>query len=104
MIFSSFLIAANTWQMLAVIYPIIGFLQGGSGFSAIMALFMDATNPKIGATQFSILTSIMNFGDYSIAIFSGALVIMLGYHRFFLYSAWIIGPALLILYFIKEKK
>jgi len=29
---------------------------------------------------------------------------MLGYTRFFLYAAWIIGPALLVLYFVKEKK
>ena len=68
----------------------------------MMALFMDVTNPKIGASQFGILTSITNFGDYSIAIFSGALVLILGYHRFFLYAAWLAGPALLILYFIEE--
>ncbi len=104
MIFSTLLITANTWQILAIIYPIIGFLQGGSTFSALMALFMDISNPKIGATQFSILTSITNFGDYSIAIFSGTLVLILGYHRFFLYAAWVVGPALLILYFIRETK
>ena len=104
MIFSTILTTANTWQILAIIYPIIGFLQGGSTFSALMALFMDITNPKIGGSQFSILTSITNFGDYSIAIFSGTLVLILGYHRFFLYAAWIVGPALLILYFIKETK
>jgi TRAP-type C4-dicarboxylate transport system permease small subunit len=33
---------------------------------------------------------------------SGAIVIMLGYDRFFLYAALVVGPALLILYFIKE--
>jgi len=104
MIFSTLLITANTWQILAIIYPILGFLQGGSTFSALMALFMDITNPKIGGSQFSILTSITNFGDYSIAIFSGTLVLILGYHRFFLYAAWVVGPALLILYFIKETK
>jgi hypothetical protein len=65
---------------------------------------MDITNPKIGATQFSILASIHNFGDISISMISGSLVLMLGYDRFFLYSALIIGPALLILYFIKETR
>ena len=34
---------------------------------------------------------------------SGYLVLMLGYDRVFLYAAWIIGPALLLLYFVKEK-
>ena len=103
-IFSSLLIFANSWQILAIIYPIIGFLQGGATFSAIMALFMDITNPKIGATQYSILTSLSNFGDYSIAMLSGTLVVILGYSRFFLYSAWIVGPALVLLYFIKETR
>jgi len=68
------------------------------------ALFMDITNPKIGATQYSILASITNFGEFGIAMISGTLVLMLGYNRFFLYTAWILGPALLILYFIKETK
>jgi PAT family beta-lactamase induction signal transducer AmpG len=99
---STLLITADKWQILAIIYPIIGFLQGGSVFSALMALFMDISNPKIGATQFSILTSITNFGDIGIGMISGSLVLILGYHRFFLYSAWIVGPALLILYFVKE--
>jgi PAT family beta-lactamase induction signal transducer AmpG len=102
MIASSLLITVDSWMKLAILYPIIGFLQGGSSYSALMALFMDISNPKIGATQFSVLTSITNFGDYGIAIFSGALVIMLGYTRFFLYAAWVVGPALLILYFVKE--
>jgi MFS family permease len=62
-IFSALLIYANTWQILAIIYPIIGFLQGGSGFAALFSLFMDITNPKIGASQYSFLTSIANFGD-----------------------------------------
>ena len=103
MICSPLLITANTWLILAIIYPIIGFLQGGSTFSALMALFMDITNPKIGGTQFSILTSIANLGDYSIAIVSGSLLMILGYQRFFLYAAWIVGPALLVLYLVKEK-
>ena len=103
LISSSLLVFADSWQMLAIIYPMVGFLQGGSIFSAIMALFMDITNPKIAGTQFSILTSITNFGDYSIAIISGTLVVMLGYQRFFLYAAWLVGPALILLHFIKEK-
>jgi MFS family permease len=103
MIISSLLITADTWMILAIIYPIIGFLQGGIFFSALMALFMDITNPKIGGTQYSILTSIANLGDYSIGIVSGSLLVFLGYQRFFLYSAWVVGPALIVLYLVKEK-
>lgn len=102
-IVSTLLITADTWIILAILYPIIGFLQGGATFSALMALFMDITNPKIGGTQFSILTSITNLGDYSMGIISGSLLVLLGYHRFFLYAALIVGPALLVLYFVKEK-
>ena len=103
-IITPLIITANHWSVMAFYYPLIGLVQGGTTFSALMALFMDITNPKIGATQYSILTSITNFGDYSIAIFSGFLLMILGYQRFFLYAAWIVGPALIVLYFIKEVK
>ena len=102
-IFTGLLIYADTWQILALIYPVIGFLQGGSGFAALFSLFMDITNPKIGASQFSILTSIANIGDTIIPMISGTLLILLGYTHFFLYAAWIIGPALILLYFVEEK-
>ena len=102
MVSSGLLIFADTWVLLAIIYHVVGFLQGGSTYSALMSLFMDISNPKIGATQFSVLTSITNFGDYGIAIFSGTLVVVLGYTRLFLYAAWLVGPALLILYFVSE--
>jgi len=104
LISSALLIIADTWQILVFLYSMIGFLTGAALFAAMGALFMDITNPKIGATQYSILASITNFGEFGIAMISGMLVLMLGYSRFFLYAAWILGPALLILYFIKETK
>jgi predicted MFS family arabinose efflux permease len=82
----------------------IGFSIGAALYAAMGALYMDITNPKIAATQYSILASIANFGNIGVATISGTLVLMLGYTRFFLYAAWIIGPALLVLYFVKEKK
>jgi hypothetical protein len=63
---------------------------------------MDVTNPKIGGTQYSFLSSISNFGEIGIAMISGSLVVFLGYNRFFLYTALIIGVSLLILYFVRE--
>lgn len=101
--FSASLIIANTWQILAVLYGIIGFLHGGS-FTAFAAMLMDVTNPKVGATQYSILTSLANFGEMSSGGMSGSLVALIGFSRVFLYSAWALGPALLLLYFIKFKK
>jgi len=102
MISSAFLVTADTWEKLAIIYAIVGFLTGASLYSTIGALLMDVTNPKIGGTQYSFLTSISNFGEIGIAMISGSLVVFLGYNRFFLYTAIIIGVSLLILYFIRE--
>jgi PAT family beta-lactamase induction signal transducer AmpG len=99
---SAFLITADTWEKLAIIYAIIGFLTGASLYSTIGALLMDVTNPKIGGTQYSFLTSISNFGEIGIAMISGILVVYLGHNRFFLNTALIIGVSLLILYFVKE--
>ena len=102
--FTTFFIFADTWQILALFYTIIGLLTGSGVYAAIAALAMDIVNPKIGATQYSFLTSIHNFGEIGIAAISGALVVSLGYNRFFLYAALTVGPVLLILYLIKEKK
>jgi len=102
-VFSAALIYANTWQIIAIIYGAIGFLNGGYLVTS-STLMMDVTNPKICTTQYSILASICNFGEYGAGSISGSLVVMLGFGRVFLYSAWSIGPALLILYFIRVKK
>ena len=101
--FSATLIFANNWQIFALLYGIIGFLQGGH-YSALGAMLMDVTNPKIGATQFSILSSLGNVGITGAGTAGGSLVTMLGFGRVFLYSAWVFGPALLILHFIRFKK
>jgi len=102
MISSAFLVTADTWEKLAIIYAIVGFLTGASLYSTIGALLMDITNPKIGGTQYSFLTSISNFGEIGIAMISGSLVVFLDYNRFFLYTAIIIGVSLLALYFVQE--
>jgi len=102
MISSAFLVTADNWEKLAIIYSIVGFLTGTSLYSTIGALLMDVTNPKISGTQYSFLTSISNFGEIGIAMISGSLVVFLGYNRFFLYTAEIIGVSLLILYFVRE--
>ena len=100
--FTASLIFANSWQVLAVLYGIIGFLYGGY-LTVNFAILMDITNPRVGATQFSILTSLSNAGFIGGNTVSGSMVISLGFGRVFLYSAWFLGPALLILHFIKLK-
>ena len=101
--FTATLIFANSWHIFALLYGIIGFLQGGH-YSAMGAMLMDVTNPRVGATQFSILTSLGNVGITGAGTAGGTLISMLGFSRVFLYSAWVFGPALLVLYFINLKK
>lgn len=101
--FTASLIFANTWLILAVVFSTIGFLRGGY-YIGFNALLMDITNPKVGAVQFSLLTSIANFGELLGGMIAGTLIVLLGFHRFFLYAALFFGPALLILYFIRLNK
>jgi PAT family beta-lactamase induction signal transducer AmpG len=104
LISSGLLITADSWERIAIIYATIGFFIGASLHSAIFALSMDITNKKISGSQYSFLASISNLGGTGIGMISGTLIMILGYNRFFLYSAWVILPALLMLYFIKEKR
>ena len=102
-VLSASFIFANTWFILAVIYSIYGFLQGGY-ITINCTMLMDITNPKVGASQFSILTSLGNTGMLSGEALSGKLISMFGFTGAFLYSAWLFGPAIIILNFIKIQK
>ena len=102
-IFTALLIFTNNWQNFTIIYGLIGFLQGAY-IASYLSLFMDFTNPQVGATQFSIFTGFGNLGIISVGALSGTLYVILGFSRTFLYAAWIFGPALLILYFINLKR
>jgi MFS family permease len=101
-ILTAMLIFANSWETIAILYTLIGFMHGGQ-YTALGALLMDVTNPKVGATQFSILTSLGNIGLFSGEFLSGAMYSILGFARTFLYGAWFYGPAILVLYIIKLK-
>jgi len=102
-VFVASLIFADTWWKLSIIYGIIGFMMGGHS-TVSCALFMDVTNPRIGATQYGIFTGIANVGLNGAGMITGSLVVSLGFARTFLYAAWVFGPALLVLYFIRVKK
>jgi len=99
-VFTVLLIFSSSWEYFTVIYGIVGFLQGGYT-SAVCAMFMDVTDPRIGATQYSVFISLFNFGIFIAMTISGPLYDLLDVSRVFLYSAWIFGPVLLILYFIR---
>ena len=100
--FAAMLVFADTWQKLVILWGIVGFLHGGH-YSSFGALAMDVTNPKIGASQYSLMMAFGNAGEMGGTVSSGLLISILGFSRVFLYSGWIYGPALLVLHFIKEK-
>jgi MFS family permease len=101
-VFAASLAFVSSLEFVVIIYAIIGFLHGGH-MAAFGAISMDVTNPKIGATQYSILMGFGNAGEMSGTAISGTLIALVGFARVFLFSAWIYGPALLILYFFRLK-
>lgn len=102
-IFTASLIFSDNWWKLSIVYGIIGFLMGGHS-TVSCALFMDVTNPKIGATQYGIFTGIANIGLNGGGMITGTLVTVLSFSQTFLYAGWVFGPTILVLYFIRLKK
>jgi MFS family permease len=102
-IFTASLIFASNWWKLSIIYGFIGFLMGGHS-TVSCALFMDVTNPRIGATQYGIFTGIANIGLNGGGMITGTMVAVLSFSQTFLYAGWVFGPTILVLYFIRLKK
>jgi len=65
---------------------------------------MRIVNPKVCATQFALLAAISNGGDTIGQLMSGSLIVLVGFTGVFLFSGWLLGPPLLILYFININK
>jgi MFS family permease len=97
------IILTNTWFIFTIIYALIGFLQGGY-LAGVTALYMDTTDPEIGATQFSIYSSFGNLGLTGGQSVSGSLATFFGFSITFFLAALIFAPAMIILYFINLKK
>jgi len=97
------IVITNTWLIFTIVYALIGFLQGGY-LAGVTALYMDTTDPKIGATQFSIYSSFGNLGLTGGQTVSGSLVTILGFNFTFLFAAIMFAPAIIVMYFIKIKK
>lgn len=90
-------------QSIIPLYATLGFLNGAL-FTILLAISMDITNKRIGATEFSLLISVMNIGELLGETSSGTLITTLGFSRMFLFAAWIMGPGLLIFLFFKDKQ
>jgi len=100
-IFAS-LALGTEWLIFTFIYGTVGLMIGGY-HAAICAYIMDITNPKIAATEYSVITSLFNVGEWAGGSFGGSLVAAIGYSRLFLYSGWFFGPTVILIYLLKIK-
>jgi MFS family permease len=71
--------------------------------TSLLALYMDVTNPQIGATQFSLFTGVANVGYIGGSIMSGTLIALLGFDGVFIFMGCSLIPSIIILYFIKNQ-
>jgi len=93
-------ILSNNIAYVIFLYSIIIFLF--SGFAASLHSFnMDATNPKIGGTQFSLYNGLANLGYIGAGTITGSIIAILGYNYMFILSGLVLLPPLIILHFIK---
>jgi len=94
---------ADTWQILAFVYGIAGFLFGAM-YATIGAISMDITNPRLAGIQFSIFMGLFNVGEIGIGNgLAGLIIDTLGYERLFLYSALFYAAGLFVLYFVNYR-
>ena len=80
-------------------------VTGGMGTAAFVAYLSSLTNTAFTATQYALLASIGTFGRTTLAASSGALVDQLNgnWGVFFIITALMVTPSLIIFYFIKNK-
>jgi len=94
-----------TDKLLFLLIPYLAYLFLNAGhWTTSHAMYMDETNPKIGATQFAMFNSLTNLGIIGSGMFAGTLIALLGYYNVFFFVSLSFIPPLIILYFIKLKK
>jgi MFS family permease len=73
-------------------------------YSSNVSLVMDIINPDVGASEFSIISSIANVGNVVPSALAGSLLVLIGFQNIFILSSVLVIPSLFILLkFIKEQ-
>ena len=90
----------TTLLFIAIPYFIVIFLNAGRWTSS-SALYMDVTNEKIRATQYSTFNGLENFGLIISGMIAGTFLAILGYSNIFILIGLVLFIPLAILYFIK---
>ncbi|WP_028448342.1 MULTISPECIES: AmpG family muropeptide MFS transporter [Chitinibacter] len=98
------IIALHGAPDLLLLYAAIGGenLAGGMGTTAAVALLMSLCNPRFTATQFALLSALAAFGRVYVGPASGYLVLALGWAHFFVFSALVAIPGLLLVVYLRQ--
>jgi PAT family beta-lactamase induction signal transducer AmpG len=72
------------------------------GTTAAVALLMSLCNPNFTATQYALLSALASFGRVYVGPASGYLVVSLGWANFFVASAIIAIPGLLLVWWLRR--
>jgi len=93
----------SDWQSLITLWSINGFIDGAVT-AVICALYMDLTNKRVAATQFSIYTGAANLGATIGSNASGFLINSFGYPMALLIGGLTAIPSLPLLHKLDVKK
>ncbi len=100
-----FMLLANIGYNVPMLYLVISAdnLSAGLASAAFVAFLSSLTNIKFTAMQYALFSSLMVFFPKMLGGYSGTMVDSIGYSQFFLITA-LIGLPVLILIFIANKK
>ena len=86
-----------------ILLGILDFVWNGI-FPSNASLIMDMINPKIAASEFSLISSIGYIGKVASNTIAGSLVVLIGFQNIFVLTSIIVIPSIIILYKLKIQK
>ena len=86
-----------------ILLGILDFVWNGM-FPSNVSLLMDIINPKIAASEFSLISSCANIGGLISSSIAGTLVILIGFQNIFILSSLLVIPPIIILYNLNIQK
>jgi PAT family beta-lactamase induction signal transducer AmpG len=100
-----FVFLANTGYNIPLLYAVIGAdnLSGGLASAAFVAFLSALTNVKFSAMQFAIFTSLMSLFPKVLGGYSGSIVDSTGYPQFFLFTAALGVPVIIVIIVVSRK-
>ncbi len=111
--YGSFLLPAFDWgfvwlkeaaQIDYLLLGVIAFenITGGMGTAAFVALLMALCNQRFSATQYALLSALASIGRVWVGPFAGVLSQSIGWPAFFIVSAIVAIPGLLLLWYLRQ--